>query len=115
MGLTYRPCQKVKPNSCQRCVVISADHVTACHQTLSSCEFFDPLGGVSVQPSTDAGTGQAAASGEGERGVTGSPEARAKESSKLLLFIIATSSPLYILQRRHKPVKQCAVCCALED
>lgn len=42
----------------------------------------DPLGGVGVQPSADAGTGQTAASGEGERGGAESPEARTEEPSK---------------------------------
>lgn len=41
-----------------------------------------PLGGVSVQPPADAGTGQAAESGERERGGSDTPETRTAESSK---------------------------------
>lgn len=48
----------------------------------------DPLGGDGVQPSTDAGTGQTAASGEGERGGADSPEAGAEEPSKCFTFVL---------------------------
>lgn len=47
-----------------------------------------PLGGVCVQPSADAGTGQAAASGEGEGGGADPPEARAEEPSKYFAVTI---------------------------
>lgn len=62
MGLacTFRPWEKVKHDSA-RSVVISVDGVLTCNQITSSCELVNPLGGVGVQPSTDAGTGQTAA------------------------------------------------------
>lgn len=66
-------------------------YVEACNQTLLSCSFVDPLGGDSVQPSTDAGTGQTAASGEGERGVPHSTEARTEESGKCFTIMITSA------------------------
>lgn len=66
-------------------------YVEACNQTLLSCYFVVPLGGDSVQPSTDAGTGQTAASGEGERGVTHSTEARTEESGKCFTTMITSA------------------------
>lgn len=82
MGLICRLCQKVKPDSVRGAwlFLLTRQHAI---WTLSY-ELLDPLGGVGVQPSTHAGTGQTAASGEGERGVTDSPEARTKKPSTYL-------------------------------
>lgn len=65
-------CQKAKPDS-DRGADLRHEHRRLDNLLL-------PLGGVGVQPSANVGAGQAAASGEGERGVTHSSEARAEES-----------------------------------
>lgn len=57
-----------------------------------------PLGGGSVQPPVDAGAGQTAASGEGERGGPDSPETRAEEPSKHVTF-------KFTVQRSHRTHK----------
>lgn len=59
-----------------------------------------PPGGVSVQPSMDAGARQAAACGEGERGGPEPPETGAEAPSKLLMPPPPWSS-------RDKKILQC--------
>ncbi len=81
-GSLCRPCQKVQPDSVRSARLL----LLTMREPVTRLRLVDPPGGVSPQSSANAGTGQTAASGEGERGVTDSPEARTEEPSKWFTF-----------------------------
>lgn len=86
MVLADSLCQKVKPNPVKHAwlFLLIIHHQQSLNRRYGCIDIVYPPGGVSVQPSMDAGARQAAACGEGERGGHEPPEAGAEAPSKLL-------------------------------